>query len=337
MSKTSKRRFAAAVTFLAALAAAFAYYVTRPLMLPQVPYEFTLKHGSSLKSVAHQLAESGVLQEPYSFIFLVRTLGKASAIKAGNYQLNQDISILGLFRKLTQGDVTQSEITFIEGWTFKQMRQALDAHSGIRHDTEGMTDSEIMAQIGAPEGNPEGLFFPDTYFFSSGMSDLSILKRAYQIMQRRLAEEWATRAPDSPYENPYQALIMASIIEKETGKPSERPLIAGVFLNRFRLGMRLQTDPTVIYGLGDHYDGGLHKKDLITDTPYNTYTRAGLPPTPIAMPSLESIHAALHPAQTKALYFVAKGDGSHQFSDTLAEHNRAVARYIRLGNNKRAN
>lgn len=322
-----KRLIQLTVILLIAIAGWMAYFAYTPLVLSHTPYEFTLKHGSSLKSVSRQLTEAGVLSEPWSFTMLVRALGKANSIKAGNYQLATDLTPLELYYKITQGDVSQIEITFIEGWSFKQLRGALDANQGIKHDTAGLSDQEVMRSIGAKESEAEGLFFPDTYYFANGMTDVSILKRAYQIMQNHVADAWEKRDSGLPYTTPYEALIMASIVEKETGKASERPLIAAVFLNRLRFHMRLQTDPTVIYGLGDRFDGNLHKQDLLADTPYNTYTRAGLPPTPIALPGLESIEAALHPAKSNALYFVAKGNGAHQFSGSLTEHNQAVARY----------
>jgi UPF0755 protein len=260
---------------------------------------------------------------------MARLLGKAGAIKAGNYQLESSLTPLQLLRKITEGDVSQSKITFIEGWNIYQIRSALDAHPSIRHDTKGLDERELLKLVDAQENTLEGLIFPDTYYFSNGMSDTAILQRAYRIMQQKLADAWQERAPDLPYASPYEALIMASIVEKETGKAVERPQIAAVFVNRLRIGMRLQTDPTVIYGLGEGFDGNLRKRDLTADTAYNTYTRAGLPPTPIAMPGYESIQAALHPAQTKAIYFVAKGNGSHQFSSSLTEHNRAVNQYQR--------
>jgi len=303
------------------------YYANTTLALSSLPFEFTLKHGSSLKSVSKQLTDAGVLREPWSFTVLVRAFGKAGEVKAGNYLLENNLTPLQLFHKITKGDVTQSEIAVIEGWTFKQLRMALDAHPGILHETAGLSEQEVMSRLGASEHEAEGMFFPDTYYFSSGMSDLSILKRAYQNMQNHLTRLWNERDPGIPYKNSYEALIMASIVEKETAKASERSMIAAVFINRLRLGMRLQTDPTVIYGLGENFDGNLHKQDLIADTAYNTYTRTGMPPTPIALPGLEAIHAALHPAKSSALYFVAKGEGAHQFSSSLEEHNRAVLRY----------
>jgi len=317
------------LVLLAVLAVAgwMAYFVTTPLTLPQTPYEFTLKHGSSLRSVARQLVEAKILSEPWSFTALVRINGKEGEIKAGNYYLESEPTPLQLFRMITRGDVSQSEIALIEGWNFRRMRQSLDEHQAVRHDTTQMTEREILQKIGAQEEAAEGLFFPDTYYFSSGMSDLAILKRAYQAMQAHLADAWAERDPLLPYQTPYEALIMASIVEKETGRASERPLIAGVFINRLRINMRLQTDPTVIYGLGESFDGNLRRTDLTRDTPYNTYTRSGLPPTPIAMPGSGALQAAVHPAATRALYFVGKGDGTHKFSASLAEHNLAVARY----------
>ena len=318
-----------ATLVLAGVLTQFAY---TPLALKTVPMEFTLQPGSSLSSVAAQLHTQGVTPDRWRFRLLARLLGKAARIKAGHYTLGRALTPLALLDKLTQGEVSAREIVFIEGWTFQQMRDALDAHPSVRHDTTSLSAAAILDQLGIKMDQPEGLFFPAKYYIDSGKSDLSILRRAYETMQQHLDKEWAVRAPGLPYDSPYQALIMASIIEKETAVASERPLIAAIFINRLRTGMRLQTDPSVIYGLGMAYDGNLRKRDLQTDTPYNTYTRTGLPPTPIAMPGLDSVHAALHPAYSDALYFVAKGDGSHQFSDTLEEHNRAVARYQKNGN-----
>ena len=283
--------------------------------------------------VARQFADDKLIIEPWSFELLVRLFGKANEIKAGNYLLDSEITPYRLFLVITRGDVTQSQAVFIEGWTFRQMRKALDDNPAVRHDTLNLSEQEVLQRLDADATLAEGLFFPDTYNFSSGMSDLSILKRANHVMRNRLDEAWKGRAPDLPYASPYEALIMASIIEKETGQASERPLIASVFINRLRIGMRLQTDPTVIYGLGETFDGNLRKRDLTGDTPYNTYTRSGLPPSPIAMPGWESIQAALHPAKSSELYFVAKGNGAHQFSGSLVEHNRAVARYQRHSTN----
>lgn len=299
-----------------------------PLTIETTPYVFVVKPGSTIRTVARQLVEEHVVGEPWSFMIMARLTGRAADLKAGNYQFASGITPFQLFDMITSGDVAQVGITFIEGWTFRQMREELNRHEDIQHFSMGLTDSEILQRIGADEKHPEGLFFPDTYYFSSGMTDLDILKRAYQAMQLKLASAWQKRSPELPYASPYGALIMASIVEKETGKSEERPMIARVFLDRLRIGMRLQTDPTVIYGLGEHFDGNLRKKDLLADTPYNTYARSGLPPTPIANPGLGAIEAALNPDPRRGyLYFVGKGDGSHAFSKTLDEHNRAVAKY----------
>jgi UPF0755 protein len=303
------------------------YFAKQPVNLPTASYDLVLKHGSSLRGIAQQMVREGILAEPWTFIFLIRAQGLAGDIKAGNYELRAGMTNYDLFLMITDGITSQRSIVFIEGWTFAQVREALNRHEDVRHLSMPMTNEEILRQIGATENVAEGLFFPDSYFFDSGMSDLDILKRAYETMQRKLAKAWEGRAPGLPYRTPYEALIMASIVEKETGLASERPMIASVFLNRLRIGMRLQTDPTVIYGLGETFDGNLRKRDLLQDNEYNTYTRSGLPPTPIAMPGMAAIEAALHPAQSKALYFVGKGDGSHAFSSSLNEHNRAVTRY----------
>jgi UPF0755 protein len=273
------------------------------------------------------MADAGLGFSPWQFTLLARLAGKSAAIKAGSYEVEQGVTPWQVLEKLTRGDVTQAEIVFVEGKTFRQMRAALDAHAAVRHDTAGLGNQDILARIGATERHPEGLFFPDTYLFAKNSSDLDILKRAYRAMQRQLDNEWANRDAGVPFATPYEALIMASIVEKETGRAADRALISSVFSNRLRTGMLLQTDPAVIYGVGEQYDGSLHKRDLLTDTPYNTYTRPGLPPTPIAMPGLASLQAALHPQQSDNLYFVARGDGSSAFSRNLDEHNRAVAKY----------
>lgn len=316
-----------ASTIILLFAGWFFYHVNTAVHIPVVPYEFSIKSGSSLRNVARQLADAGVLSDAWSFVLLSRIMGHASSLKAGNYKLSENTSPLQLLEYITEGNVNQSEIKFIEGWTFRQLRKTLNEHPAIQHDTEKLNNQDILQLIGANEAVAEGLFFPDTYFFEQGSSDTAILKRAYRIMQDNLASAWATSTKDLPLANPYQALILASIIEKETGKETDRNKIAGVFINRLRLGMLLQTDPTIIYGLGEEFDGNLRKKDLLTDHEYNTYTRPGLPPTPIAMPGLASINAALNPAKTDALYFVAKGNGESHFSSNLADHNRAVAKY----------
>ncbi|MDD5180761.1 MAG: endolytic transglycosylase MltG [Gallionellaceae bacterium] len=322
-----KRLLFSAIFLAALLAVAFGYYATRPLTLPALPFEFSLKQGSSLKAAARQLQQEGLLSNGQLFAMLGRLLGKSSQIKAGNYQLETAVTPLELLDMLTKGKGMLSELSVIEGWTFGQFRAALDANPAIRHDTAQLSETEVLQRAGVPENHAEGLFFPDTYYFANGASDLALLKRAYLTMQKRLQENWQTRESGLPLDSPYQALILASIVEKETGQARDRGMIAGVFTNRLRKGMLLQTDPTVIYGMGEKFDGNLRKRDLLADTPYNTYTRAGLPPTPIALPGLASLQAALHPAKTDAVYFVARGDGSSEFSATLTQHNRAVNKY----------
>ena len=305
----------------------FAYHVQDPVQIPITPYELSIKPGSSLRTVAKQLVGAGALHDAWSFILLSRLMGYSSSLKAGDYELTESVSPWQLLKRVTNGDVNQSEIRFIEGWTFSQLRKTLNENPALQHDTAGLTDFQVMQLIGASETIAEGLFFPDTYYFFRGNSDVAILKRAYHAMQNNLNTAWAGRATNLPLTDSYQALILASIVEKETGRESDRANVAGVFINRLRIGMRLQTDPTVIYGLGDKFDGNLRKKDLLTDQEYNTYTRSGLPPTPIALPGMASIRAALNPAKTSSLYFVAKGNGESHFSSNLTDHNRAVSKY----------
>ena len=330
--KAVLRRTAAAL-LLALLAAAggIAYYLTTAVSPPQLPLQFDVRKGSTLTSVAHQLADAGILIYPTLFVLLGRTMDKAGSIKAGNYEMEAPVTPLQLLRRITEGDYAQAAVVIPEGWTFRQMRRALDEHPALRHDTTTLADGDILARLDSREAHTEGWFFPDTYYVSSGSSDLAVLRRAHQRMRRHLEEQWQQRTGALPLASPYEALILASIIEKETGRAEERPLIAAVFINRLRAGMKLQTDPTVIYGLGDSFDGNLRKRDLVTDTAYNTYTRNGLPPTPIALPGLGAIRAALNPAMSDALYFVARGDGTSHFSRTLAEHERAVTKYQRAG------
>ena len=315
----------------AAFAGWMAWFAASPVPLRASPLAFEIQPGLSLRGAATAMAEAGVGFRPWQFSLLGRWSGQANGIKAGSYEVETGITPRQLLEKLTRGDVTQAEIVFVEGRTFRQLRTALDADAHVRHDTQGLTDAEVLARIGAVEPHPEGLFFPDTYLFAKQSSDLAILRRAYQAMQRHLAVAWAGRDASVPFATPYQALIMASIVEKETSQPADRPLVASVFANRLRIGMPLQTDPTVIYGLGDKFDGNLRKRDLLADSPYNTYTRKGLPPTPIAMPGLASIEATLRPSVSDKLYFVARGDGSSHFSRSLEEHNRAVAKYQKRG------
>ncbi|HEY8622797.1 MAG TPA: endolytic transglycosylase MltG [Casimicrobiaceae bacterium] len=319
------------VLLLIAAAAAYGWILVAPLPLPQPAYAFTVKPGASLRSVARELAASGVLPADWILVGWARITGKDRTIKAGNYELATGMTLARLLDKLTQGDVTQTAFTIIEGWSFRELRSALRKDPGIAPAVADLPDAELMQKIGATESVPEGMFFPDTYYFATGATDASILVRAYRTMQQRLAAAWAVRAPELPLATPYEALTLASIVEKETGRPADRPLIAAVFINRLRQGMRLQTDPTVIYGMGEQFAGNLKRRDLDADHTFNTYTRDGLPPTPIALPSQASIDAVLHPPASPFLYFVARGDGSSEFSTSLADHNRAVAKYQRNG------
>jgi UPF0755 protein len=306
------------------------WFAQRPLATANETVEFNIQPGSGLRSATQQMKSAGIHLPAWPFIALARVQGKAGMVKAGSYELNRGATAADLLRKITRGEFAYAEVLFVEGWNFKQMRAALAARADVRHDTAGLSDAELMRAIGAPvQQHPEGRFFPDTYRFAKGASDMQILREAYQAMDRQLASAWATRAPDLPFANADEALILASIVEKETGQRGDRPLIAAVFINRLRRGIMLQTDPTVIYGMGERFSGDLRRADLSTDTPYNTYMRAGLPPTPIAMPGIESIQAVLHPADSDALYFVARGDGSSHFSRSLNEHNRAVDTYQR--------
>ncbi len=319
------------VLLLIAAASAYGWIVAAPLAMPQPAYAFTVKPGASLRSVARELAASGVIPADWILVGWARIKGRDRTIKAGNYEVVAGTTLAGLLDKLTQGDVTQTAFTIIEGWSFRELRSALRNHTGIAPAVADLPDAELMQKIGAAESGPEGMFFPDTYYFVAGATDTSILVRAYRTMQQRLAAAWAARAPELPLATPYEALTLASIVEKETGRPADRPLIAAVFINRLRQGMRLQTDPTVIYGMGEQLNGNLKRRDLDTDHAFNTYTRDGLPPTPIALPSQASIDAVLHPPATPFFYFVARGDGSSEFSTNLADHNRAVAKYQRNG------
>lgn len=310
------------------LAALYAvWYALTPIPVAALPAEFEIPAGSGLRAAIRHLEDAGIEPGRRRFELLARVTGRAGKIKAGNYEISATPTPLELLDRITRGLVTQAEITLLEGWNIGQLRAALDENPNLRHDSRSLSPAELLGRVGASESHPEGLFFPDTYLFARGSSDLAVLRRAYHAMQRHLSEEWARRAPDLPYATPYEALILASIVEKETGRASDRDQIAGVLVNRLRIGMALQTDPTVIYGLGESFDGNLKRAHLATDGPYNTYTRRGLPPTPIAMPGLASLRAALRPTPTKALYFVSRGDGTTQFSRSLEEHNRAVSKF----------
>lgn len=320
-----------AVAVAVLLTSALAWYATTEVATAPLPLQFDIKPGSTLRGAALEMERAGALRRPRYFILMGRMLGETRNIKAGNYELTEPVSPYRLLRKIVHGDVTQATVKFIEGWTFRQLRKALDDHPDLAHVTQGLSDEEILKRLGIQEGSPEGLFFPDTYHFASRSSDLRILRRAHRLMQSNLDTQWSQRAPGLPIATPYEALILASIVEKETGRDEERPLVAAVLVNRLRKGMLLQVDPTVIYGLGESFDGNLRKRDLLKDAPFNTYTRVGLPPTPIAMPGLASLAAALNPPASDVLYFVSRGDGTSHFSRTLGEHERAVTKYQRSG------
>ena len=317
------------ILLCAAATVAFMMWAREPITSAEPAIDFTIAPGSTGSAAAQQIASAGVPVNPFLFSILARTTQKSSRIKAGSYELKPNTTPRALLDQLVRGEFAQESLTIIEGWTFKQMRQAVAAAKGLKHDTAELSDKDLLSKITTDYKAPEGLFFPDTYLFAKGASDLQVYRQANSLMTTKLATAWEKRDPNLPYANAYQALIMASIVEKETGQKSERAMIAAVFVNRLRAGMMLQTDPTVIYGMGDKYAGNIRKKDLETDTPYNTYTRTGLPPTPIALPGVQSLAAALGPAKSDALYFVARGDGTSKFSGNLNDHNRAVNQYQR--------
>lgn len=300
--------------------------LNRPLVLDSAR-TFTVKHGASLKKISHQLASRGWLSHPYYLILEGRRQGLASRIKAGEYELKPGMSSREFLELIVSGKVVQYSLTIPEGWTFFQIIQAVKKNDVLEHILAQDDEDYVMEQLDHKGEKAEGRFFPDTYHFPRGTTDIEFLKRAYDTMSRVLEEEWNNRDGGLPYKSTYEALIMASIIEKETSIPDERYKIAGVFVRRLQKGMLLQTDPTVIYAIGRNFDGDIRNRDLTIDSPFNTYTSKGLPPTPIAAPGRASINAALHPEEGTALYFVAMGDGHHHFSDTLAEHNKAVAKY----------
>ena len=314
----------------AALGAAW-WWTTQPLPLVAEQVEISIPSGASLRTAAGKAVEGGVRTQPELLHWYFRLAGREQTIKAGDYAVTRGMTPGDLLGKLIRGERIVLTVTLVEGWTFQQFRAALAKAEHLRPDTQAMSAAELMRTLGKPGLAPEGRFFPDTYHYFKNASDVEVLRQSMQLMERRLTAAWDARAPGLPLKNADEALILASIVEKETGQASDRPEIAGVFINRLRIGMRLQTDPTVIYGLGNAFDGDLKRSHLTADTPFNTYTRAGLPPTPIAMPGKASLMAAVQPASTKALYFVARGDGSSHFSPSLDEHNRAVNKYQRGG------
>jgi UPF0755 protein len=312
----------------AALAAGAWWSVHRPLSLV-APADFLVERGHTMRDAARSIAAAGVDVDPTLLCWVARIGGRADRIVAGGYEITDGMSAWEVVGRLNRGEVAHSELLLVEGWNFRQLRAAIEAHPHLLQDTHGLAEEDLLAAIGADEAHPEGLFFPDTYRFARRSNASALFRAAYEAMQRELAAAWALRDAELPLENPYEALILASIIEKETGRADERGRVASVFANRLRIGMRLQTDPTVIYGYGESFEGRLRRRHLDTDHEYNTYTRAGLPPTPIAMPGRASLRAAVQPDETDYLYFVARGDGSSEFSRTLREHNRAVNIFIR--------
>jgi UPF0755 protein len=306
-----------------------------PLALTQPEQYFVIEPGSSVGGIASSLKEQGLIESSRMFRWMVRLSGEAQHIQAGEYLLTEGMTPAQLLQNMVHGKVRQYSVTLIEGHTFREMMQQINATPNLKHTLSGLSDSGIMARLGHPDEHPEGRFLPETYHFPRGMSDVEFLRRAYNALDDVLVKEWEQRDVGLPFKTSYEALILASIVEKETGLESERPQIAGVFIRRLEKGMRLQTDPTVIYGMGPDFDGNLRRRDLKRDGPYNSYTRRGLPPTPIAMPGADAIHAVMHPDEGDSLYFVAKGDGSHYFSATIEEHNKAVIKYQSRGRRRK--
>jgi UPF0755 protein len=302
-------------------------FSNRPLHLPEGAATYTIEPGSSVHKIATDLAQRGIIDKPYLFVLAAYLSGQPHSIKAGEYTLQPGMYPPELLDLFASGKVMQHAFTIVEGWSFRELRAALAQDEVLLQTLNRVTDADLMARLDRPGMMPEGWFLPDTYHYPRGTTDLEFLRRALHAMQKQLDLEWSQRTADLPYKDAYQALIMASIVEKETAAPEERPQIAGVFVRRLKLGMPLQTDPTIIYGMGEDYDGDIKRRDLTADNPYNTYQNMGLTPTPIALPGKAALHAALHPDSGDALYFVSRGDGTHQFSATLEEHNNAVIKY----------
>jgi UPF0755 protein len=304
-------------------------YTQQTLVMSKPEVELKVERGTGIRALGPLLKQQGIDVPNWQLEAAARMRGDANKIKSGTYELSAPLTLKSLLDQLVAGDVVQFEVKLIEGWTFKQFRQGLAKAKELKHQTKTWSEQKILEAVGAKENHPEGLFFPDTYRFTPGQTDLDILKRAYKEQQNRVNKIWATRPSDSPLKTPYEFLTLASIVEKETGLEADRDKVAAVFVNRLKIGMRLQSDPTTIYGMGDNFNGNIRKRDLEADTPYNTYTRAGLTPTPIAMPSTNALKAVMKPANIQALYFVARGDGTSEFSDNLSAHNRAVDKYQR--------
>jgi UPF0755 protein len=328
------RRFLLTVFLLVSLAVLAAggwalWWVYQPMRLQAPTVDLSIEPGTLPRGVAQAVQDAGVDVNPELLYWWFRLSGQDRLIKAGSYELEAGITPHRLLSKLARGEESLRAVTLVEGWNFRQVRAALENADVLKPDTRGLAEEAVMNLLGRPGQHPEGRFFPDTYTYAKGTSDVAVLKRAMRAMDKRLARAWEQRSPAAAVKTPDEALILASIVEKETGKAVDRPLISAVFSNRLRSGMPLQTDPTVIYGMGAAFNGNLRKKDLQTDTPWNTYTRPGLPPTPIAMPGKAALLAAVQPAPSNALYFVSRGDGTSQFSASLDEHNRAVNKYQR--------
>ena len=305
------------------------WWLQSPLALATDPVEVAIEPGTPPRDIAQAWVDAGVRTPAVLLFEWFRWSGQSRKIRAGSYEIASGTTPVDLLEKMVRGDSTTASARLIEGWTFRQFRAELAKAEALKPTTAAMSEAEIMAALGEPGMPAEGRFYPDTYAYSKGSADLAVLKRAHRAMRKRLDSAWAERGSDTPLKSADDALTLASIVEKETGVASDRARIAGVFVNRLRIGMPLQTDPTVIYGMGQGFDGNLRKRDLQADTPFNTYLRTGLPPTPIAMPGKAALLAAVRPAETKALYFVSRGDGSSEFSETLADHNRAVNKYQR--------
>ncbi len=317
---------------IVSLASAWAWmqyeqFLATPLAVTGTDTIYQVRKGATLASIARDLEKAGLLSDARHLQWYGRYTGQANRIRTGEYRLTDDLVPDRLLALLVSGKSVTYSLTLLEGWNIRQVRAAVTGHDALQQTLGSADDAELMARLGRPGAHPEGRFFPDTYSFTRGMTDLAFLRRALETMDRELAAAWAQKVEGIPLQDAEQALILASIVEKETGQADERPAISGVFTRRLHKGMKLQTDPTVIYGMGERYDGNIRRKDLREDTPYNTYVHAGLPPTPICMPGREALRAAVNPAPGKALYFVAKGDGSHAFSATLEQHNAAVRKY----------
>lgn len=329
MMRGWKRLAAVAALALLAVSGWVYTWLHRPLDLATDTVEVSIELGTSPRNIAIAWVQAGVRTPTWLLYEWFRWSGQSRRIRAGSYEIDRQTTPISLLGVMVRGDESKAFVRLNEGWTMQQVRAELAQAEALKPTTATMSDAELMAALGEPDTPAEGRFYPDTYSYSKGSTDLAVLRRAHRAMQQRLAAAWAERAADTPLRTPDEALTLASIVEKETGQPGDRGKVAAVFLNRLRIGMPLQTDPTVIYGLGAAFDGNLRKRDLQTDTPYNTYTRNGLPPTPISMPGKAALLAAVRPDSTRALYFVARGDGSSEFSDDLAAHNRAVNKFQR--------